>query len=536
MITEVYQDKCTGCGSCFGQCPLDVFRLDAWQEQSPPCQVACPAGVDIRGYMYLMKMGMAEEALELMRETLPLPAVTGRVCFHPCEAECARKKVDEAVSINAIERYVGDYKEKAQPVPGVHFAKVAVIGSGPAGLSAAYYLVGMGYPVTVFEAMPKMGGMLRYGIPEYRLPRKVLDTQIKYIADMGAEFQGGVTLGKNITIAGLKDKGYRAIFIAVGTQKNVKIGLPGEDTTGVYHSLDFLKDVNSGKRVKVGKKLVVIGGGNAAIDAARTALRLGAKDVSIIYRRSKKEMPASKVEVEAALAEGVKMRLLTAPSKIISKNGKVAGIECVRTTLGKKDASGRKTPLAVKGSKFVVNADMVIPAIGEAPDTGWAKGEKLAVTKEGRLKVDKVLYTGIDGVFAGGDVVNGATSVIKAIASGRKAAEVIDLYLRDHDIKSYQEETLIKVKKLPGKGMEKIDRQPAPMLNTDERVTSFAEANKGFNEEMMLDEIRRCMTCGAKAFIAYPEDCMTCYTCEMKCQHEALYVHPFKEILPMAIK
>jgi len=532
MITEVYRNKCTGCGSCFSLCPLDVFRLDTKQEEVPPCQAACPAGVDMRSYMYLLKMGMVEDALSLIREALPLPAVTGRVCFHPCESECARKKVDEAVNINAMERYIGDCQERAKPVPRVHFSKVAVIGSGPAGLSAAYYLVRLGYPVTVFESMPKTGGMLRYGIPEYRLPKKVLDSQIKYIADMGVEFQTGVTIGKDITIAGLKDKGYTAVFVAVGMQKDVKLGIPGEDAAGVYHGLDFLREVNSGKKVKVGKRVVVVGGGNVAIDTARTALRLGAVEVIIIYRRSKREMPANRAEVEAAVAEGVKIKYLTGPARITGKNGKVAGVECTRMTLGEKDAGGRKKPVAVKGSEFVIRADMVIPAIGEAADIGWAKGEKLSVTPAGMLKVDKMLYTGSEGVFVGGDAVNGATSVIEAIASGRKAANVIDLYLRDHDINTYTETVAKKVKDLPGKGLDKIARQSAPVLQVSERVKTFAEVNEGFSEEMAADEMCRCMTCGGKAYIAYPEDCMTCYTCEMRCPYDALYVHPFKEVLP----
>ena len=539
MITEVYEAKCTGCGNCFNLCPLDVLRLDTQREEAPACQAACPAGVDMRGYIYLLKLGKIEDAAKLLRETLPIPAVTGRVCFHPCESECFRKDVDEAANINALERYVADYMlhEKAQPMPRSHTAKIAVAGSGPSGLSAAYFLIKMGYPATVFESMPQLGGMLRYGIPEYRLPRKILDNQIQYIQDMGVEFKTSVAIGKNLAVDKLKEQGYKAVLLAFGAWRNMRLNIPGEQFAGVTCGLDFLREVNAGGKTVEGKRVMVIGGGNVAIDAARSALRIGAKDVSLLYRRSRQEMPANGEEIAAAEAEGVRINYLSSPAKILGSNGKAERLECLKMELGEPDIDGRRKPAPIKNSEYTVRADQIIIAVGEVPELApWAQ-DKLEVTDAGTLRVDAAnLATNLPGVFAAGDVVNGPSTVVEAIASGKRAATAIDLFLKGQGMKPVVKSQLKKVDNPPREGIEKRPRQLAPTAPVAKRLNGFSEVKAALSEKQAILEAERCMTCGSKAYIAYPEDCMTCYTCELKCPYAALYVHPFKEVLPLAIE
>lgn len=540
MITEIDSTKCTGCRICVEFCPMDVLRLDMFREEPPPCQAYCPAYVNIRGYLYLLNQGDFNGAMKLLRETLPLPAITGRVCYHPCELECARKEVDEAVSISALERFLADYwlKEKATPLPRLHVARVAIVGSGPAGLAAAYDLIRMGYQVTIFESMTLPGGMLRYGIPEYRLPRNILDAQIAYIKDMGVEFKLGVTVGRDLTLEELKDMGYKAICIAVGTHWDIKLDIHGADLNGVYYGLDFLKNVNMGRKVKAGQKMVVIGGGNVAVDTARTALRLGAQEAIIIYRRSKEEMPAHRGEIEAAENEGVRISYLTAPTSICGKGGTVESIECIKMELDKPDVSGRRSVVPVQGSEFSINTDMVVSAIGEAVDAGfWFDKCGLSIASEGKLKVDQEsLTTDVPGVFAGGDAVSGPTSVIEAIASGKRVAISIDGYLRGVELKARKEDEVRVVEKLPGKGIEVWGRQMTQLLPIDQRSRNFSEVRLGFSEEAALREACRCLSCGSKAYIAYPQSCMTCYNCELACPSEAVNVGPFRKVMPDLIR
>lgn len=534
MITEVRENKCTGCGNCFVQCPLDVFRLNTRQEEIPPCQASCPAGVDIRGYNYLLKMGMVDEAVKLVREALPIPAVTGRVCFHPCESECARKDVDKAVNINALERFVADYKvKKTRALPKQHLRKAAVVGSGPAGLSAAYFLVKMGYPVTVFESMPRLGGMLRTGIPEYRLPREVVDSQIDYLADLGIEFITGTTIGKDLTIADLKEKEYRAIFFAIGNQLSRRFKIEGSELQGVYWGLDFLRDINMKRVSGLKGKVLVIGGGDVAMDAALSVVRLGADSVEIACLECKEEMPAHQVYIQLAMDEGIKISTSLGPKRVTGKSGRVTGVELVRCA-SVFDKDGKFNPCFDETVKKSVDADAVIFAIGQAADTTLLP-EKM--TENGSILADPLtLETPLAGVFAGGDAVSGPSSVVEAIASGRKAAVSMDRYLRGQYVKAYGEKELKKVQAVPKEGIALKERFEAPLRPVVERKKGFKEIRAGFTEEIASLEADRCMTCGSKAYIAYPEDCMTCYTCELKCPYDALYVHPFKEVLPYSIQ
>lgn len=536
MITEVYESKCTGCGKCFTLCPLDVLRLNIQIEDAPPCQAACPAGVDMRGYMYLLKLDRIDEAIKLIRKSLPIPAITGRVCFHPCETECARKEVDEAVNINALERFVADYwlEEKAEPAPRLHVSRVAVVGSGPAGLTAAYDLIKMGYPVTVYESMKEPGGMLRIGIPEYRLPRDILNAQIKYIKDLGVEFITKTVFGKDFTIDGLKDRGYKAVFLAIGAQLSRKLNIEGSELDGVLYGLKFLADVNLHRNARAKGKVVVIGGGDVAVDAARSALRLGAEEVTIVYRRSREEMPSHKENLRQALDEGIKLDIRWAPKRILGKNGKVTGVEFVRSASAAAKKAGAGLRYDEKVAKSI-DADMVVFAVGQTCDQSLLPPG--VSNKDGIIVADPVtLETTAPGVFAGGDAVRGPASVVEAIASGRRAAVSIDRYLRGQDMKADREKKVNMVGRPPLEGIEGKARHVMPFIPVEQRNEDFSEVKNGLAEEIAMLEAERCMTCGSKAYIAYPEDCMTCYTCELKCPYEAISVHPFKEVLPRAIE
>lgn len=537
-IEQIDLDRCTGCGICVEVCPLDTLRLDTLQEEFPPCWEACPAGVDIRGYLYLLNQSRLDEAIRLLREALPFPAVTGRVCFHPCESECARKEVDDTVNINCLERFVGDYwlREKAEALPRLHVAKVAIVGSGPAGLAAAYFLTKMGYRVTVFESMSELGGMLRVGILEYRLPRDVLDAQINYIKDMGVEFKTNTTIGKDLTIDDLKARGYKASFFAIGAQLSKKLKLDGAELDGVVWGLDFLRNINLKHEAKVKDRVLVIGGGDVAMDVALAALRLGAREVELACLESRDEMPAHKESAQQAVDEGVNINPSWGPKRILGKNGWVIGIELVRCT-SVFDKKGRFNPSFDERATKSIETDMVILAIGQTSDLSLLpKGIK--TTNEETIVVDPVtLETGVPGVFAGGDLVLGPSSVVEAIAAGKRAATSIDCYLRGEDLKAGREKKEVnRVKKPPKEGIEEKAREATPLLPVDQRQRNFREVKPGFSEEMAMNEVQRCMTCGSKAYIAYPEDCMTCFSCEITCPYEAVDVHPFKEVLPFAIE
>ncbi|MBC8249369.1 MAG: FAD-dependent oxidoreductase, partial [Anaerolineales bacterium] len=400
-------------------------------DRTPPCNHNCPAGADVVGYLALIKEGRYEEAWELIKQENPFPGVCGRVCPHPCESECNRGELGGAIAIHTMERFLADWAARNEKrgtrdeSPVTHSSSlVAVIGSGPAGLSCAYHLARRGYPVTVFEALPVAGGMMRVGIPEYRLPRQVLDQEIADIEALGVEIKTGMRLGDNLPMSELD--GYDAIFIAVGLQKSRKLNVPGEDAEGVIPGLEFLKRVNSGEEVRGGPRVAVIGGGNTAIDAARSALRLGS-EVTILYRRSRAEMPAIADEIEEALAEGVNIRYLTAPVELLTEKGRVTGLKCVRMELGMPDESGRRRPLPIAGSEFTIKADTVIPAIAQEADLSFLQlptsNLQLPVeVEQGRIAINDAGATTRPGIFAGGDVATPFGTVAHAVGSGKRAA------------------------------------------------------------------------------------------------------------------
>jgi NADPH-dependent glutamate synthase beta subunit-like oxidoreductase/2,4-dienoyl-CoA reductase-like NADH-dependent reductase (Old Yellow Enzyme family) len=507
--------KCAACGFCSESDErYETVTCIEWSKDElnpphpwhlvPPCKAACPAGLDIRSYIDLAAQGHYEKALEVIEEKIPFPGTIGRVCPHPCEAKCNRKDLDQSIAINGLKRFIADAvyargSKVVAPAPRTRDARVAVIGAGPAGLTAAFNLVRLGYGVTVFEALPVAGGMLTVGIPEYRLPRDVVQREITNIQKHGVEIRLNSPVGKDgLTFESLWQEGFQAIFVAAGAHKSLPLGVPGEELNGVFHGTALLKEMNLGSKVNVGAKVVVIGGGNVAVDAARTALRAGAKEVAIVYRRSRDEMPAYPEEVAAAEGEGIKIQFLALPTKVIGKAGKASGLECIKTQLGAPDASGRRKPEPVKGSEFVIDVDTVIAAVGEVPDLSFLDTVKFALNGNNTLKVAAPAFvTNVKGVFAGGDAVTGPATVVEAIAAGKKAAEAIDKYLCGESL-DYQEPvpSIISIEDVDVERFKKRDRQEMPLLPAVERARSFGEVELGFSELTALFEADRCFQCG----------------------------------------
>jgi len=494
---------------------LALLLSDHYADCVCPGQLACPAGVDVQGYVSLARLGYYHEALDLIRERNPLPVVCGRVCVRKCELQCRRNAVDEPVGINFIKRYVAQHGNGKQvpPQPAAPTGKrVAIVGGGPAGLTCAHYLALGGHAVTIFEALPKLGGMLRYGIPEYRLPRVELDEEIARILALGVEVVAGKKLGRDFSLENLIHRdGFDAVFLAVGAPLGKKMGIPGEeDVTGVESALDFLRDVELVGPPRLYGKVAVVGGGNSAIDAARTALRCGATEVTILYRRTRKEMPAHHEEVEAAEKEGVRLEMLVAPVAILSNEGRLTGVRCIRMALGEPDASGRRKPLPIPDSEFDSPCDFLFPAIGQDADLAAFRGEtdriRPAVTRHATLQADRfTLATNLAGVFAGGDAVSGPSVVIDAIAHGRLAAEAMDHYLRTAEVIGPHPPFVSRMEAFGPlsdtlfDGVKRTARQQMPERDARERTKDFGQVELGLLEPQVKDEAIRCMECGCKA-------------------------------------
>ena len=485
-----------------------------------PCKTTCPASVDVQGYIALVAQGQYREATKLVKEVNPFPLSIGRVCPRPCEAECRRNAVDGPVGIDYLKRFAADWDaEHGEPwspeVSPPTGKRVAAVGAGPASLTAAYYLAQQGHAVTIHEALPAPGGMLRYGIPEYRLPKATLDVEIGLITGLGATVEYGQALGRDFTIADLFDRGFDAVFLGLGAMDSRKMKVPGEELDGVWAGTEFLKKIALGERVEIGGKVAIIGGGNTAIDASRTAVRLGAERVTIVYRRSRQEMPAWNVEVDAAELEGVEMHFLAAPTKI-EGDGRCEKMEYIRMELGEPDDSGRRRPVPIEGSEEVLEVDNVIAAIGQMPELSCIHGTieidpdsleaKLELTRWGTIVADEhTLATSVEGVFAGGDVVNGAATAIEAIAHGGRAARAIDRYLRGEDVSV--REPFFNIQKerwdsYPAADLEAVERRPRaemPELPVAERIRTFEETELGLSEEQAREEAKRCLECGCVA-------------------------------------
>ncbi|MBU4035725.1 MAG: FAD-dependent oxidoreductase [Proteobacteria bacterium] len=454
---RVLEDKCNDCKECIKVCPVNLrddysnglglrTAVDYFNQETktygiikerPVCEESCPVHLDIRGYIGLIADGKYKEALNLIREKLPFPATIGRICPHPCEEKCNRARKDSALCIRDLKRFVADseieagYDEVLKKIKP-NGRKVAIIGAGPSGLACAHDLSVLGYDVVIFEELPVAGGMLAVGIPKYRLPRDILNKEIDIVKKLGAQIRTDARIGKDLSVDDLFKQGFEAVFVAVGAHKGQKLRIPGEDATGVVPGVNYLRELNLGKEVQLGKKVAVIGGGNVAMDSARSSFRLGAEEVSILYRRTREEMPASGEEIDAALSEGIKFEYLVAPLEVLIDNGKVKGLRCNRMQLGEPDASGRRRPVAIEGSEFEIELDMIIPAIGQTSDLSFLPEDNaVETTKWGTIVADSgQCCTKRQGIFAGGDCVTGPNIAIEAVAAGKKAALSIDDYLK----------------------------------------------------------------------------------------------------------
>ncbi len=528
-VPEVIPDKCVGCGTCEKICPTGVIKIytvtqrllhfNNENECLPPCRQLCPAQIDIPGYIQYAKEGKYAEAVELIKERNPLPLICGRVCPAPCEVGCRRVAIeDEPVHHNYIKRFIADWemnldeplKEAVLPDTG---KKVAIIGGGPCGLSAAYYLRRLGHDVTIFDSKPEMGGMLRYGIPEYRLPKKVLNFEIAQIEKLGVEMVVDKEFGKDITLEGLEDD-FDSVLIALGAWDNTSLRCEGEDLEGVWKGTEFLQKRELGIEVDLqGKTVAVVGGGNTAMDACRSALRQGAKEVTLLYRRTRNEMPANEVEIIASEHEGIKYELLAAPTRLIGdENGVLKQIEFLKMELGEPDESGRRRPVPIKDSETIMDVDVVIAAIGQRPLTDWytdeLKERGLELTRWNTIVADEeTLQSGIPHVFTGGDIWSGPALLIDAVGTGRRAARSIHLYLNgkplDHPVGTFKgPQRVSESGEVPLQGVARKPKVPQPELPVAERIKTFDEVDLAVTPELMRTEADRCMRCGTLCYFS----------------------------------
>jgi heterodisulfide reductase subunit A-like polyferredoxin len=569
-------EKCTACNDCVDVCPVHVpnefnqglnTRTATYKpypqavpsayviskKGTSPCKATCPADTSAQGYIALIAQQRYEEALEVIKQYNPFPATVGRVCHHPCETECNRGKLDSPVAICALKRFVADtvydrwdqegkpaqyrelhpYPEAQSEPPPEDKRHIAVVGAGPTGLTAAHFLARMGYEVTVFEALPVAGGMARVGIPAYRLPRGVLNREIDEILSLGVELKLNHPISD---INSLFDEGFAAVFLAIGAHEAQKLRIPGEDVTkGVFHGVPFLRAVALGEKAKLGDRVVVVGGGNTAIDTSRTALRLGSADVTLIYRRTRNEMPANEWEIDEALEEGVKLEILTQPVAVVSEDGHISAVRCVRMELGEPDASGRRRPIPVEGSEFDIPCDALVAAIAQAPEISFLDPDHgLQITRQGTFKANpQTLETNRPGIFAGGDAAAGPGALIEGIAAGRRGALSIDRYLRGVPLLTPRELLPLPTTELSDDEIADMvargqaDTRPrveTPKAPVGERIGDFREVEQRMSEEQALGEAVRCLKCGL---------CSECYQCVLACKAHAIdhQQAPYEETL-----
>ena len=571
-VAEVDEAKCVACGQCVENCPANALRLGqklcsskpltdskyaklsdtfagkkAWnldyrtnrkdvvETGTAPCKTACPAHIAVQGYLKLAAQGRYTEALQLIKKENPLPAVCGRICNKRCEAACTRGTVDEAVAIDEVKRFIADHdlNEETRYIPPLlnqigrpYPQKIAVIGAGPAGISCAYYLAEKGYPVTVFDRNPVPGGMLTLGIPSFRLEKDVLNAEIDILRQMGVEFKCGVEVGKDVTIAELREQGYKGFYLAIGAQKSAPIGVKGEELEGVFGGVDFLREVNLGGKPAIGKRCAVVGGGNVAMDVCRSAIRLGADTTYIIYRRGRDEMPADKDEVAEAMAEGVQFRFLNAPNEILGRDGKVCGMKVEIMELGEVDEKGRRQCVGT-GKYETIELDSVIGAVGQQIDWGTLDVGRLERTKKNTAVADSFTYqTAEPDIFVGGDCYTGAKFAIDAIAAGKEGAISLHRYVHEgqtltqgRDRREYREldkEAVV----LPAGGYDTEHRQE-PGYNAA-KAKSFSDARVTFTAEQVRKECARCLGCGATKVDQYL--CIGCGLCTTKCAFDAIHL------------